>query len=936
MLWSTCLLPATTVFSQGVSRDITYLDSLGEFYFLQEQLDSSAYYHQKALELADQQQDLSAHLNAYNWLFVIRYYQGATDSMAALIERMTPLADRIQPSGPKDFEVLSSFWGYKSFFHYSRGELAQNVTAVRRSLELYEMQPEIDTSELAIKYQNLGISLEEIGAYDQAHTYSLKALDLLRPSKMRLQIGLDSLNIITSLGVQMIRLKRYAEAEDFFQQGTGLATAFSKSRDGQGISSAVLYYLQRGSNFYFQKEHEQAEQQFQLAQKILDRQQEISDLAPQLQRYRARNALDLGKTDQARSWVAGAQELIERNFSDRPDQIAATQEIRGEVEQAQHNYPEAIAAYQLAMTSLCPGFQPTASTENPDFEQIQYSKNDLLRLLQKKASCQQEAGRDSEAFTTFQLAVRLFHRIREDYLTEESRLFLSEFAVPLFAGAAQTAIKLGRESEAFSLIEHSKALLLQEGLKEEEAYELAGVPTAWSGQMQELQIAQTYWDRMRYDAAYQQDDTARKEAEDELFRINKERFSLQEKIRKSYPEFFELKFGGQAVDLATIARELPNPETALIEYFVTDDQVLLFGISREEQIIRILDKTDDFTTVMNRLLNALHVNSSSQPDQYAEDALAVYQQYLAPVLEGFRQPVTSLYIVPDGLFSYLPFEALLTEAPAENAYSTFPYLIRQYQCSYAYSATLLVNSRTMTPGTGRNFVGFAPQFSSGSEVVAQRADLGPLRYNVSAVEAIHQLTGGTAYTRDQATREQLLHPSMAPLVLHLSTHARMDDQDPMGSKIYLADGDIATREIYHFPYSCQMVVLSACETGTGKYYKGEGMMSLARAFMQSGSPSVVTSLWRVDDRSTGELMVHFYQHLIDGNNKDDAIRQAKLAYLSEKESEMLHHPYYWAAFIHIGDPTAIPFSGSALTWKWLILLLAGGGLFYFLSKRRDQ
>jgi CHAT domain-containing protein len=132
-----------------------------------------------------------------------------------------------------------------------------------------------------------------------------------------------------------------------------------------------------------------------------------------------------------------------------------------------------------------------------------------------------------------------------------------------------------------------------------------------------------------------------------------------------------------------------------------------------------------------------------------------------------------------------------------------------------------------------------------------------------------------------------------------------------------------------------MVVLSACETGTGKYYKGEGMMSLARAFLQSGSPSVVTSLWRVDDRSTGEIMQGFYKNLMAGNAKGEAIRAAKLDYLAEKESETLHHPYYWAPFIQIGDPEPLDFPASFPFWLVGLMVVLGMGIFWYLQRNKN-
>lgn len=937
-LLAPCLLTLMLVMLQNGNAqsplpDLAILDSLGEHFFMQGQLDSSAFYHRQALALAQEQQDKPRQLNAYNWLFVLHYYAEAQDSMGQLLEKMTPLAEQILAQTPKDFEILSSFWGYKSFYHYSHGELAQNITAVRKALELYEQQPTYDTSELAIKYQNLGIALEEIGAYDQAHNYSKQALELLRPSPTRLNIQQDSLTILTSLGAQLIRLQRYEEAEAYFQRGEKVARRLSTSTEKEALRYTALYYLQGGSNDFHLEYFDRAEIAFRKAQQLLDKIPGFSDLDPLLLRFRTRNTLARGQMNEAVELVLQAKNMIEKHLPERLDQLAATQELLGEIRQQQENQPAALTAFQAALINLCPEFQPKSNLENPQIDWMTYSKNDLLRILRKKGESLRATGELEAAFQTYQLAVQLFHNIRQDYITEASRLFLSEQTIPLFAAAAETAIELQQTEVAFQLVEQSKALLLQEAMRDEEAFELAGVPAELSGRMQQLQLQQTYWERARYDAQVQSDSAGLKLALEERFKISSELYLLQEKIRSEYPAFFELKFGRDPVDFVAITMELLRAESALIEYFVSDDKIFVFGIHQGEYLVKVLPKGPEFSERMNRLLRALQLDNSSDPAQYSQDALAIYQEYLAPVLEAFQYPVSQLYLVPDGLFSYLPFEALLTEAPREQAYSTFPYLIKKYVCSYAYSSTLLVNSLETDHLLGKKFVGFAPDFTSTQEAVAQRLDVGPLRYNMEAVEAIRNLTSGIAYTRQSANKTNFLSPSEIPLVLHLSTHARMDDEDPMGSKIYLADGDISTREIYQLPYSSQMVVLSACETGTGKYYKGEGMMSLARAFMQSGSPSVVTSLWKVDDRSTSELMINFYQKLIKGKNKDAALQEAKLAFLEEKESEMLHHPYYWAAFIHTGNPEAFNFPTNFPYWSLALIGLLGIGMFIFFRKK---
>ncbi|MEZ4847324.1 MAG: CHAT domain-containing protein [Bacteroidia bacterium] len=101
----------------------------------------------------------------------------------------------------------------------------------------------------------------------------------------------------------------------------------------------------------------------------------------------------------------------------------------------------------------------------------------------------------------------------------------------------------------------------------------------------------------------------------------------------------------------------------------------------------------------------------------------------------------------------------------------------------------------------------------------------------------------------------------------------------------------------------QMVVLSACESGTGYLQRAEGVMSLGRAFSYAGVPSIIASLWKVGDKSTSEMMVSFYQNLLLGKTKDESLRNAKMDYLKEHPSEA--HPYYWAPFIVMGDAGAL-------------------------------
>ena len=134
----------------------------------------------------------------------------------------------------------------------------------------------------------------------------------------------------------------------------------------------------------------------------------------------------------------------------------------------------------------------------------------------------------------------------------------------------------------------------------------------------------------------------------------------------------------------------------------------------------------------------------------------------------------------------------------------------------------------------------------------------------------------------------------------------------------LEDGVLHAFEISDMNISSELVVLSACETGYGVVEKGEGVMSLARAFTVAGATSVVMSHWQVDDKITKDLMTHFYRYLDDGLSKDHALRKAKLNIIEEND-QAISHPYYWAAFVFIGVNTPISFKTNQSDLCWRVL-----------------
>lgn len=190
-----------------------------------------------------------------------------------------------------------------------------------------------------------------------------------------------------------------------------------------------------------------------------------------------------------------------------------------------------------------------------------------------------------------------------------------------------------------------------------------------------------------------------------------------------------------------------------------------------------------------------------------------------------------------------------------------------------------------------------------------------------------------------ATASEQLFKEYAPNydIIHLATHAIIDDVHPMNSRLLFSlnedsvqnanspdesaqDGNLYAWELYNMQLNAQMAVLSACNTGFGKLQRGEGVMSLGRAFAYAGCPSIIMSLWPAQDQATADIMVNFYQGLSAGMTKDEALQKAKLKYL-ENTDELFAHPFYWASFVVQGDSAPLNTPYGMFSYWWL-----GGGL----------
>lgn len=211
----------------------------------------------------------------------------------------------------------------------------------------------------------------------------------------------------------------------------------------------------------------------------------------------------------------------------------------------------------------------------------------------------------------------------------------------------------------------------------------------------------------------------------------------------------------------------------------------------------------------------------------------------------------------------------------------------------------------------------------------------PQPFTIQLANKATALFGGKSYMYEQSTPEVFRDYAGNNKIIHIATHAESNNLSPAFSRVIFAKSDKAGEdnsvyafEIYDTEMKAHLTVLTACETGKPIYKPGEGMISLAHAFQYSGSESLLTSLWRIDEKSSMEITEYFLSFLAEGMAKDKALKQAKLKYLPTAKGRTLS-PQYWAGLVLIGDPE--PIEGLESTGFWIVWIFTLFALSIFVA-----
>jgi CHAT domain-containing protein len=218
--------------------------------------------------------------------------------------------------------------------------------------------------------------------------------------------------------------------------------------------------------------------------------------------------------------------------------------------------------------------------------------------------------------------------------------------------------------------------------------------------------------------------------------------------------------------------------------------------------------------------------------------------------------------------------------------------------------------------------------------------LSELPFALQEAKYVAKIPGGKHYLNHEASETRYKSEAANYSIIHLAMHTIVNDQNPMNSALVFAqvkdslnDGMLYTYEVYGIPLRAKMIVLSSCNTGSGTLSSGEGILSLARGFLYSGSQSVVMSLWKIEDRSGTDIIKMFYDNLEKGMSKSKALKKARYEYL-KNTSQLRSHPYFWSTLVVFGDTTPVFFPWKIFVICCLLSVIVVLSLFFYFRKRK--
>lgn len=809
-----------------------------------------------------------------------------------------------EPTADDSLELGNTLNSIASIY-YLTGDYPQAISYFEKAISLFHAAGDKRHPRLGPTLNNLGMALKKEQRTEEAFTTLLEAQELLK-TPSNIQAAKEAYVNLTNLTALELLQNDVQSAEGFLEE------AFRIVKQWGFDHSFPLYYS--GEIYEAQGKPELALKQYNLSLRTLQESGHSQDVLT------APKHLALGRVFQ--------------------------QLGKGD---------SALIHFQLAINSYAYGFSSLDIAQNPGSEIYFPDPRILTALLEKGNSLFEMWKKKGEkpllefALETFNSGIDIFHKFRFQYLHPESRQILSESGVPLFEGAIRSSLDLFSETgaqvlvnNAFILADQPRALGLLEAHRAAEAKEIPVIPEHLRQEEQLLKRNLVFYQSQilkEEQKGLQQDSLRLATWKGILFETERSLETWEQEVRKAYPAYLARKHREPSLQLQDVQRHLLAPGEILVEYFVGKQEVISFWVSHSGVKFTRISRSNAFDREVGRLYHSLsdptfvHDSTEANYKQFCSSSHQLYQLLLSQGLRAHSN-VQRLTIVRDGLLNRLPFEVLIKNPPSSGQvdFLSLDYLIKSFPVRYAPSTTLLLET-VQRPNNKQNSecLALAPSYQteftkkSIGELRSLKKSTNNLEGALEEVQVLAELgIQGHFLAGEHATEGQFKILAPRYQILHLAMHGEANMEQSEYSRLLFAptadtceDSFLYAYELNAIPLACELAILSACESGTGKIHPGEGSMSLGRSFMEAGTQSVIYTLWQINDLASKKLIRSLFQYLKAGNSSSNSLHLAKLDFLQNADSR-LAHPFYWAGFISNGS--SVPLPKSEGNWGLIVIL----------------
>ena len=415
-------------------------------------------------------------------------------------------------------------------------------------------------------------------------------------------------------------------------------------------------------------------------------------------------------------------------------------------------------------------------------------------------------------------------------------------------------------------------------------------------------------------------------------------------LKIKYPSYYNLRYGFPQLSLKKIQADL-LPKTSTIRYFIVDSNWYVFAINKNNFTFKKINNLN-----LNESIETL-LNSNNKNNFEGALLLNLYQKLWAPIAATVNRD--ALNIIPEGILYSLSFDMLTPELATNYKDLLKNSLLARQPISYQYSL-LWASAENNEDKFTSNYVAFIPEFNLAARNKYTNSIKDSLKLDFDYINLLSQPhtlqtsmsikneLKGEVFSNEAATVAAFKDKASGHKIIHIGTHAQYNNLYPEKSRLifsktgkgYSDANYLYLDDIYSCNSNSELTILTACESGKAGFKDGEGMISIAHAFSYSGSNRILTSLWKVDEKSTSKITEDFIMRLKQIGNSAEALRQAKLNYLSNAEGRTLA-PAYWAGLVIMGNNNNINFLPVKNNNYPLLIglsLLIIGAIYFLLGK----